>query len=169
MTRSQIRQFRRSLRRFERLVTYQFKNCSCGVTFAQCLILLEIEEHGQATMGQLATQLRLDGSTLSRTVDGLVRSGLAERVNDDHDRRVVRMRLTPEGSSVCEAIHKENDACCRQLMQKIPESRRGAVIRNFETLVQAFLDWEADQPGQGCKTKAPAEAGRRTRAASGGR
>ena len=150
---NQIRRFRRSLRKFERLVTLQLKNCCSGVTFGQCLVLLEIEEHGQPTMGLLAAQLRLDNSTLSRTVEGLVRNGHVERARDDRDRRVVCILLTPAGSAVCKAIHKENDACCRQLFQKIPVSRREAVIRHFDTLVQAFMDWEVDRASACCDSK----------------
>ena len=32
----------------------------------------------------------------------------------------------------------------RRIFAKIPVSKRGAVIRNFETLVGAFLDYEAE-------------------------
>jgi len=76
----EIRHFRRILRRFERLTNAQIKNCCSGVTLAQCLVLLEVEEQDRPTMGQLASQLRLDNSTLSRTVDGLVGNGMVERL-----------------------------------------------------------------------------------------
>jgi DNA-binding MarR family transcriptional regulator len=140
---SEIRRFRRILRSFERLTQAQLKNCCTGVSLAQCLVLLEIEESGRLTMGQLAARLRLDNSTLSRTVEGLVGNGLVARLGDDHDRRLVWIRLTPEGEALCRAIHDENDAHCRRALEKIPPSRRGAVIRSFEILVQAFLDREA--------------------------
>lgn len=140
----EIRDFRRILRRFERLTNLQLKTCCSYVTLAQCIVLLEIEENGRLNMGQLASQLRLDNSTLSRTIDGLVKRGLVERLQDDHDRRVVEIRLSAEGNSVCRTIHKDNDAYCRRVLTKIPPSKRETVVRNFETLVQAFLDSEAE-------------------------
>ena len=78
MKTSQIRHFRSILRRLERITNTQLRNCCAGVTLAQCLVLLEIDECGQLTMSRLATGLRLDNSTLSRTIDGLVRRGLVE-------------------------------------------------------------------------------------------
>jgi DNA-binding MarR family transcriptional regulator len=145
MTIPEIRRFRRILRRFERVTHSQLKNCCAHVTLAQCLVLLEIDEGGQLTMSQLASQLRLDNSTLSRTIEGLVRRQLVERLREDLDRRVVRIRLTSEGLSVCRSIHEENDGHYIRIFEKIPESRRGTVIKNFETLVQAFLDYEVDE------------------------
>jgi len=145
MTTTEIRRFRRSLRRFERVTQAQLKNCCAHVTLAQCLVLLEIDEGGELTMSQLAAGLRLDASTLSRTIEGLVRRQLVERLREDQDRRVVRIRLTSEGQSVCRSIHEENDGHYSRIFEKIPESRRGTVIKNFETLVQAFLDYEVEE------------------------
>ncbi|MCP4201117.1 MAG: MarR family transcriptional regulator [bacterium] len=143
----QIRSYRRILRRFERVTNAQLKSCCSHVTLAQCLVLLEIEEGGRLTMGQLAANLRLDNSTLSRTVDGLVAKGLLGRERGDSDRRVVWIELTPEGAAVSRSIHEENDTHSRRVFDKIPASRRDAVIRDFEILVQAYLDCEAEEGG----------------------
>src|SRR5436309_5888819 len=43
------------------------------------------------TMGELSSELSVPMSTATRIVDGLVRSGMAERVNDSNDRRIVRV------------------------------------------------------------------------------
>ncbi len=144
MNLAKVRQFRSAMRQFERVANLQQKGCCSGVTLAQCLVLLEIEEQRQLTVGSLAGRLRLDDSTLSRTIDGLVRKELLDRQRDERDRRVVWIRLTPEGKAICRSIHRDNDAHCRRVFQKIAPSRREAVLRNFELLVRAFLDCEAE-------------------------
>ena len=96
-------------------------------------------------MSTLAAELRLDNSTLTRTVEGLVRRRLVERMAGEQDRRVVRIRLTAAGRSACEAIHEENDASSRAVLRKIPASRRASVLEGFDDLVRAFLDWEDDR------------------------
>jgi DNA-binding MarR family transcriptional regulator len=141
MNTREIRRFRKALRQFQRLAGAQFKSCSCSVTLAQCLVLLEIDEHEPLTMGELAAKLKLDHSTLSRTVDGLVRKKLLQRLEDEHDRRKVRIRLTGEGRSLCREIHEGNDEYCRQVFARIQPSDWSAVIRHFEILVQAYLDF----------------------------
>ena len=140
----EIRRYRRATRQFERLDGVQLKKCCCGLTFAQGLVLLEIDEKGQLTIGELATHLRLDHSTLSRTVEGLVRRQLVDRVRDGGDRRLVRVRLTADGMSICGQMHVNNDAYCREVFKRIPPAKRETVIRSFEILVQAYLDHEAE-------------------------
>jgi len=141
---SDVRRFRRHLRQFERVTHAQLKSCCAEVTLAQCLVLLEIDENGQLAMSQLAARLRLDNSTLSRTIEGLVQRQLVERLREDQDRRVVRIQLTTKGNAVCRSIHEENDGHYIRVFEKIPASRRGAVLKSFETLVQAFLDCEVE-------------------------
>ena len=144
MKTKRIRDFRRSLRRFERVTNAQLKNCCAHVTLPQCLILLEVDEGRRLTVGQLAARLRLDNSTLSRTIDGLVRKRFLDRVRDEQDRRVVWIELTGDGSAVCASIHQQNDATYREVFARIPPSRQESVVRSFEDLVQAFLDHESE-------------------------
>ena len=75
-------------------------------------MLLEIDEHGHMTMGQLSSNLKLDISTLSRTVDNLVAKKLVARLRDESDRRLVWIRLTEDGVSTCNEVHKVNDENC---------------------------------------------------------
>lgn len=144
MNLKEIRRFRSTLRRFQRVHGAQVKKCCHTVTLAQCMVLLEIDEAGRLTMSELSGRLRLDNSTLSRTVDGLVKSKHVRRLRESRDRRVVRIELTARGRSACKAIHEENDDYARSVLEKIPAGRRAGVIRDFETLVQAFLDQEAE-------------------------
>jgi len=142
--REDIRAYRRALRRFQRVTQHQIRSCCRGVTLAQCLVLMEIDEQGRLTTSQVASRLRLDSSTLSRTIDSLVKKGLLERSRDDGDRRVVWIGLTGRGKATCESLHEENDAICRGVFARIPASRRRDVKRSFELLVQAYLDSESD-------------------------
>ena len=148
MKTNDIRRFRGTLRRFTRLLDAQLKTCCARVTLAQCLVLLEVEEVERPTVGLLATNLRLDNSTLSRTLDGLEKRGLVERQRDDRDRRVVTLRLTPAGAVECRAIHAENDAICRDVFTRIPAAEHDTVVRSFEVLVQAYLDSEEEAPAE---------------------
>ena len=143
MRNQQIRRYRRALRQFERLIGKQLRSCSCGVTLAQCLVMLEIDEHARLSVGQLAAHLRLDHTTLSRTVDSLVRKRLVSRLRDDQDRRVVWVQLTKAGVSRCLEIHDKNDAFCSAVFKKIPAKERSIVIKNFETLVNAYVEQES--------------------------
>jgi DNA-binding MarR family transcriptional regulator len=162
---TEIRHFRKLSRQFERVAHAHLKGCCAEVTLAQCLVLLEVDEASLLTVGELATRLRLDDSTLSRTIDGLVRRGLLDRSRDVQDRRVVRVGLTAEGVDVCSAIHKQNDAIYRSVFEQIAPAKRSEVIDNFETLVEAFIASENEALAAGCSPvddsrKGPSPRGR---------
>ncbi len=137
-----IRDFRKTLREFERLTNIQLRNCCTGVSFAQCHVLLEIEEKGQTTTGELAQNLNLDKSTLSRTIDGLVNIGQAKRLPHPSDRRYILIALTEQGKATCDAINRASDDYYNRVLERIPEEELETVIENFSQLVQAFLDYE---------------------------
>ena len=112
MDKQRIRSFRKLLRLFERLTANQTRQYSCcqGVTLAQCHTILEIEDLGQATSVELSKRLGLDKSTLSRTIDGLVSIGLAERAAHPTDRRFNLLSLTTKGQEVADQINQSNEA-----------------------------------------------------------
>jgi DNA-binding MarR family transcriptional regulator len=140
MKRSEVRKFRDTLRRFERLIAGQLKGSSCcsGVTLSQCHALLEIEARGHAALNELAQSLCLDKSTLSRTVDGLVKSGLAERVSNDQDRRSIQLSLSPQGKRICDRINAGNDQLFSRVFERIEPTDRHRVIESFQALVNAM-------------------------------
>jgi DNA-binding MarR family transcriptional regulator len=153
METSRIREFRETLRRFERLVAAQLKGSSCcsGVTLAQCHALLEIEARQNLSLGELAQGLGLDKSTLSRTVDGLVNIGLVERVFHPQDRRSVQLSLTSQGQQTCDRINNGNDEIFNRVLERIEPRNRSDILRGFQALVAAMA---AEMDG-GCAVCAP--------------
>lgn len=143
MHKKNIRDFRKVLRIFERLMTYQIKCCCGGVTLAQCHALMEIESlGGQAATVQLAQNLNLDKSTLSRTIDGLVNIGLVERLPNTNDRRFLMISLTKQGKATCNTINSINDEYYLGVFQKIPKKNQNVVIDHFALLTHAFQEYE---------------------------
>ena len=84
-----VQNFRRSLRSIEREVEQQIKTDTvcCGVSLAQCHALMELGLGGAMTIADLAEIIKLDKSTLSRTIDSMVQTGLVDRTIDPKDRR----------------------------------------------------------------------------------
>ena len=69
-----------------------------GVTPAQSEALRIIADHGPLALRELGDMLVCDtGTSPSRIVDRLVAAGLVQRTPGEHDRRQVRLTLTPQG------------------------------------------------------------------------
>jgi DNA-binding MarR family transcriptional regulator len=118
-----ISEFRRYIRLIEREAEYQLKSqTDCrGVTVAQCHTLMELEDLGPTSIVELAKRLRLDTSTLSRTVDSLVRDGHVERNTNPTNRRYVEVKLTAKGQQKAGEINTACDDFYRDLLARAPE------------------------------------------------
>jgi DNA-binding MarR family transcriptional regulator len=113
------------------------------VSVPQCDALLEIERLGDTTIADLSQVLRLDKSTLSRTVDSLVDLGLLKRTPDTSDRRYNVLSLTPEGRAVCDQVNQCSDEGIRKVFEEIPEGERVASLEGFIRVVDALDAFES--------------------------
>ena len=135
-----IEAFRRNLRVLEREVMHQLQTetTCCGVTLAQCHVLLELSASGARSLKELVGALKLDKSTLSRTVEGLVKAGLVNRVADPADRRAVLMTCTSAGLNRVGSI---NDACNQEyaaLLTGTSVARRQHIVDTVQFLADAM-------------------------------
>jgi DNA-binding MarR family transcriptional regulator len=147
-----IRNFRHNLRRLERIIGSSLRHDTCchGVSIAQCHTLLALEQLGCPNLGELATELELDKSTLSRTIEGLVRRGLVQREADSADRRSISIALTPDGQEICDGINQSNDDRYRAVLASINRDPR-EMTTFFSELVQAMAP--AAPTNNQCNTK----------------
>jgi DNA-binding MarR family transcriptional regulator len=140
MVTAMVRVLRKHLRVIEREVERQLKDQTvcCGVTSAQCHVLLELAEAGESSLVDLSERLKLDASTLSRTVDSLVKTGHAGRVADPENRRYVILALTPKGKRKVAYIDRTSDRFYQELLGQISESRRNALMESVGLLAGIF-------------------------------
>ena len=82
------------------------------LTMAQIELLMAVQDHQPARVGQLAVVLRLAQSTVSGLVQQLVEAGFVDRSPDLKDRRVAVITLTTAGSA---QIHDWDNAHQRRL------------------------------------------------------
>jgi DNA-binding MarR family transcriptional regulator len=99
-------------------------------------------QHGERTVGQMATGLGISRGWASRVADELVERGHAAREGDPGDRRVVRLRLTERSLAEIERAYRwRGDVVAAALAEHGPAER--AAIRRFLRDVAAGLAREA--------------------------
>jgi DNA-binding MarR family transcriptional regulator len=137
---STIRKFRENIRHIERELNIQDNTTCCeGVTIAQCHTLLELQSHGSVNLNDLSEKLYLDKSTVSRTVDSLVRNGTANRIIPAENRRKVVISLTEKGTGICERINRDSDAYFAAILESIPAGDLPVFLRSFEIMVRKMI------------------------------
>lgn len=75
-----------------------------SITPPQFDALLFLDEYGELTIGELSNKMYLAYSTTTDLVDRLERNQLVERVRDQNDRRVVRLRMMQKGTDLIEKV-----------------------------------------------------------------
>src|SRR5271166_556878 len=72
------------------------------LSHAQFELLIELQERGELSAGELAQAARLAPGTVTQMLDGLAESGHVERARSEQDRRIVVSRLTQLGEGQIE-------------------------------------------------------------------
>jgi DNA-binding MarR family transcriptional regulator len=142
-----ISEFRRDLRVLEREIVRQLEGetTCCAVTLPQCHVLLELS-FGDLSLSGLATALGLDKSTLSRTVDALVKAGLVDRTVDPVDRRAVRLTLTPPGRERVATIDGTCNRYYADVLQPLSATERRQVVRAVRLLAEGMSRLRSAEP-----------------------
>jgi DNA-binding MarR family transcriptional regulator len=99
---------------------------------SEVLIRLARSPERQLRMSDLAAQVTMSASGLSRSVDRLVASGSIERASCTSDRRVVYARLTDQGLAEIEAMLPEHLEQLENAFSVFNASERG----QFESLLR---------------------------------
>jgi DNA-binding MarR family transcriptional regulator len=109
-----------------------------SMTHVKALHLLDGCAGGQElTVKDLGERLGLSLPGASRTVDGLLRRGLLERREDEHDRRMKRVRISADGRGVIERINSARLAGLESWAKALPPTSRD---RLHEALVPILDD-----------------------------
>lgn len=129
-----------SIRHLERKlgVLEEGKFYCCGVSLAQCHALVEVGRAGALSLMELASMLNLDTSTMSRTVERLVKGKFVKREADAQDRRYVRIFLTDKGKELHAYIEDQMKEYYNQVFADIPEEKRAQVLESLEIVVNAI-------------------------------
>jgi DNA-binding MarR family transcriptional regulator len=143
-TTDKARELRESVRQLERKlgILEDGEMSCCSLTMAQCHALVEIGRAECISLIELAKLLDLDNSTMSRTVNNLVNSGMVERALDPNDRRYVTIRLTTEGDVDFREIESNMSEYYEKIYAAIPQEDRSKVLEGLRILLKAIDESE---------------------------
>lgn len=111
---------------------HQFRDrdriCGYDVSVTQCYAVETLVKKGPLRLQVMAEEMFLDKSTASRVVDTLERKGYVSRVEDEEDRRAVRIQATDAGCELYARIRADLIAEERAMIEDLSiEARQGAL------------------------------------------
>lgn len=104
------------------------------------ILMLLSQNQEPLTMSELSAELEVPMSTATRIVDGLVKGGMAERVNDPNDRRVVRVRMSQNGQELYEAGMAHSQQRIIRLLKDFTPEEQAQLLKLMNKLFEALLN-----------------------------
>lgn len=111
------------------------------VTLPQFRTLVVLDTHGTTGLKQLAQRLGVQASTALRAVDRLILAGLADRRDNENDRREVLIEVTATGRALVADVTSQRREALAEIVAAMPDLGR-------PELVEALLAFAAaaDEP-----------------------
>ena len=125
-----VKKFREYTRALERNLENMNQSdcCQCGVNTSQCFLLVEIGRKPGICAKELAEILRVDKSSVSRSVEEMVQKGYVNREPSREDRRSVVLSLTESGRERFDRIEHDMDMKFRKVMDGIEKEKQEQVL-----------------------------------------
>jgi MarR family transcriptional regulator, organic hydroperoxide resistance regulator len=132
--------FRRVFRSLSRLRGRDTHLDGSELSHAQFELLIELDERGELSAGELAAAARITPASVTQMLDHLADGGHVERVRSDADRRVVVSRLTPAGRLKIEAKRVAWRRRWEEALEGVGERDLRAATNVLERLGNMFED-----------------------------
>ncbi len=112
-----------------------------GVTVAEfrCLKALLVNE--SVNMNQLAQEMQITNSRMTRIIDNLVDKKLVQRIENEQDRRMNIVTLTPDGQLKAQMMLQSAIAINSEILSRIPTEKHESVIDAIDLLGKAIESW----------------------------
>ena len=115
-----------------------------SLTSLQTEALSVVEKNNNLTMGEFAQNILIVQSSATRIADELVRRGLLTRSEDNGDRRVNRLQITPGGQLALEKVRNESQYLLKKVLERMSSGEQKALIDGLQAFVNAVTEVERE-------------------------
>lgn len=111
---------------------------SHDISWPQWLVLYSIFSSSAKTPAEVADQVGVDRSAVTRLLDRLEAKKLLFREHDKLDRRSVKLLLTPQGKKLVPQLLLVAEACEEEVLKEIPTTERRAFKNNLKKVMRTL-------------------------------
>lgn len=108
------------------------------ITLPQYRTLVVVATHPEATASEVAAELGVSAPAVTRLVRTLMRRALITRRNDEHDRRQVRLSLTPRGADLVASVTRSREEQFRLAVRHLSAADRDTLLRSLRHLLDGL-------------------------------
>jgi len=107
------------------------------VTWPQWMVMNVLAHNLAETPAQIADNLGVDRSAVTRLVDRLEKKGLVNRLHDGLDRRSILVKLTKAGAAMVEELDSSAGEHQRKFLSQLPSTEYRAFKGNLQKMLRA--------------------------------
>jgi DNA-binding MarR family transcriptional regulator len=111
-----------------------------GVSSAQAGVLFILAGRGSATIGEIAAELRVAPAAVTNLSKRMQAAGLVERVADEHDARLTRLRMTKAGEQAAGKARVALAGLNQRITKGFSEDELATVARWLEQVAELESD-----------------------------
>ncbi len=119
------------------------------LSHAQFELLIELDERGELSAGELAVAARISPASVTQMLDGLVESGYVARTRSDSDRRMVLASLTELGRARVAAKRAAWTARWQGALADVSPREMRSATKVLERLSEMFDQTPGSAPCEG--------------------
>lgn len=108
------------------------------ITLPQLWALEFLAQHGGSPMHALAGALNISRPAATGLISRLIAQGLAARLHDTQDRRIVRVSVTPKGRRILQNIWDQKRRAIAQVFGKLPPKDRAQYLSILDRVVRTL-------------------------------
>ncbi|MEJ9212585.1 MarR family transcriptional regulator [Bacillus smithii] len=122
-----------------RLLIYWNQMFPKNISISQILVLAELWEKGPRKQSDLATRLGFTPGAMTNIANKLIEAGVAERISDEKDRRIVYLAINQSGEDLLLEAMKMGQKMYLQLFQQLTKEEHKALNSVYGKLL-SFLE-----------------------------
>ncbi len=138
MTLPEVPSVRHASRQLVRQLGFLENKADVGLTHSECHAMIELEQRGELTTGELSQLLCLDKSTMSRVVSALVKHSWVTTKSHAADRRKKPLILSAKGKKKLDSVHQKANRQVTLALDLLGTDERSAVVRGLELYAKAL-------------------------------
>jgi DNA-binding MarR family transcriptional regulator len=112
--------------------------CGAPISVGEAQALFELAHDPGISQNELAARLHLEKSTVSRLAKMLEQRGWLDRLRDQGDSRLLRLRLTAAGSKAVQRLSASRRARFAKVFNEIPAHKRDALLDSLSLLSEVL-------------------------------
>ena len=109
------------------------------ISISQLQTLDALANEGPKSSSYLSQLIGVTSGGMTVISDKLVRLGLVQRINDESDRRVVKLEITDKGRTVLRDIHGKRVALMEKMYHKLDPEEFQQLLRIYRKLLSDYV------------------------------